>query len=624
MEFDNISGYKVWGLLGPFEGFGWILNENPEEKISQTLNIVMGDNSTFEIMWYNTWTGKTITAEKVFCVNKKITISTPVFAKDIAFYITKKRKEFISEDFSTSLNGWEMSHKNWSILDGALMGVNNQLLPALVFAGGHSWTHYTCATRVKLLPGSVAELWVREFGLNSYAVQLSGKKVSLLKYVQGHAEILSEVPFEFDMNEWAAVRFSVFDNQLTLSIKDQLILNHEDNSYLFGGVGLGVISGTCFFDDIFIERDTTPPKSPILLTPLNITQDHEIKLSGSKSVDSDSVVLIQKENLPFYAKMIDDTTWSASMSLLTPGPNKISLYAIDKSGNRSDTSSAYVSRYEGDLLLHEQFDRFDENMWENINGDWGSDSLYVKATSWQDQSFLIYDQNFGPNYSVGFRCFVPENKAVYVPFYWQDQDNHYRLRIQIGDHEEDVVRFERILEGGVSQLGESDVLIKTEQWPEWMTCFVHIEGSTFFAYVNGQMVLEATDNAFTQGKTGFGVNQVGALFDDLIVFRKAITLVEEIETTEMTYRLEQNYPNPFNPTTNIRFSIPFAENVSLYVYNVLGKKVATLLEEVLGEGEHEIEWGGIDDQGNPISAGVYFYELKSGDFQSMRKMIYAK
>ena len=85
------------------------------------------------------------------------------------------------------------------------------------------------------------------------------------------------------------------------------------------------------------------------------------------------------------------------------------------------------------------------------------------------------------------------------------------------------------------------------------------------------------------------------------------------------FRLEQNYPNPFNPSTTIDFSLRKAAKVTLEVYNVLGEKVATLVDGRITAGTHSVTF----DASN-FSSGVYFYKLSSGDFSMTRKMMLLK
>lgn len=85
------------------------------------------------------------------------------------------------------------------------------------------------------------------------------------------------------------------------------------------------------------------------------------------------------------------------------------------------------------------------------------------------------------------------------------------------------------------------------------------------------------------------------------------------------YSLEQNYPNPFNPSTKIKYSIPFAEIVTLKVYDLLGQAVATLVNEYKPAGNYDVDF-----TADKLSSGTYIYEIRAGDFVETNKMILLK
>ncbi|MBN1339478.1 MAG: alginate lyase family protein [Bacteroidales bacterium] len=89
-------------------------------------------------------------------------------------------------------------------------------------------------------------------------------------------------------------------------------------------------------------------------------------------------------------------------------------------------------------------------------------------------------------------------------------------------------------------------------------------------------------------------------------------------------QLFQNYPNPFNPTTIIRFQLSAASPAQLDVYNLRGEQVKSLLKNSLSPGLHEVQWDGTDNLGLLVSAGVYFYCLKAGNYVVQKKMLYLK
>ena len=106
-----------------------------------------------------------------------------------------------------------------------------------------------------------------------------------------------------------------------------------------------------------------------------------------------------------------------------------------------------------------------------------------------------------------------------------------------------------------------------------------------------------------------------------VVETNALSLGENLAIPTQ-FALHQNYPNPFNPSTQISFDIPEGSDlVRLNIYNILGKKVSTLLNDVVNPGKHKIEWNAKDNEGNPVASGIYFYELSSPSFTARKKML---
>ncbi|MEA2095123.1 MAG: right-handed parallel beta-helix repeat-containing protein [Candidatus Cloacimonadota bacterium] len=90
-------------------------------------------------------------------------------------------------------------------------------------------------------------------------------------------------------------------------------------------------------------------------------------------------------------------------------------------------------------------------------------------------------------------------------------------------------------------------------------------------------------------------------------------------------KLNKNYPNPFNPTTTISFSIPEESTIELYIYNIKGQKIKTLVSDQFTVGQHSIIWNGDDDFGNSISSGVYLYKLNvNGKTEAVKKCLLLK
>ncbi len=89
----------------------------------------------------------------------------------------------------------------------------------------------------------------------------------------------------------------------------------------------------------------------------------------------------------------------------------------------------------------------------------------------------------------------------------------------------------------------------------------------------------------------------------------------EAKGMAVQFQLEQNYPNPFNPSTTITFELPKTSQVTLTVYDILGREVSVLVNERKSAGVHDVKF---DASG--LSSGVYFYRLQAGDFTQTRKL----
>jgi aminopeptidase N len=95
-------------------------------------------------------------------------------------------------------------------------------------------------------------------------------------------------------------------------------------------------------------------------------------------------------------------------------------------------------------------------------------------------------------------------------------------------------------------------------------------------------------------------------------------------TLPTAFALLQNYPNPFNPSTTIPFDLARQEYVSLKVFDILGREVATLVEGKMPAGHHEVIWNRVDNPGRSVASGVYLYRLIAGEFSSSKTMLLVK
>ena len=98
-----------------------------------------------------------------------------------------------------------------------------------------------------------------------------------------------------------------------------------------------------------------------------------------------------------------------------------------------------------------------------------------------------------------------------------------------------------------------------------------------------------------------------------------LTVIDHGQDIPSSYALSQNYPNPFNPSTTINFSIPANRFVSLKIYDIIGREIATLVNQNLSPGYYTVRWNA-----SGYSSGVYFYQLRSGNFTQTKKLLLQK
>ena len=146
----------------------------------------------------------------------------------------------------------------------------------------------------------------------------------------------------------------------------------------------------------------------------------------------------------------------------------------------------------------------------------------------------------------------------------------------------------------VEQVVEMPIAIQSTAYP--LTVSWKVAGSTY----------ELSDGMSSKTVTGEGTMQIVNSGVQRIVLK-----LTGSEGVPAEFALAQNYPNPFNPTTNIRFALPVQSRVTMEIYNVLGQKVKTLMQEDRAAGYHVIEWNGTGSENQQLGSGVYFLQLSA-------------
>ncbi|MCL2065347.1 MAG: S8 family serine peptidase [Candidatus Cloacimonetes bacterium] len=166
-------------------------------------------------------------------------------------------------------------------------------------------------------------------------------------------------------------------------------------------------------------------------------------------------------------------------------------------------------------------------------------------------------------------------------------------------------------------------------WTAPETSFGNVAG--YAIYRDGSLVNYVTTTSYTDDDVSDGVYvySIVAAYTQPAGQSEAVTIDVYVSEDDeihppLTTELLGNYPNPFNPETTISFNIAVESIVSIDIYNIRGHLVKTLLNNHLQQGNHSIIWNGIDNHGQQVSSGVYFYRMVAGDVVETRRMVLMK
>jgi uncharacterized repeat protein (TIGR01451 family) len=118
-------------------------------------------------------------------------------------------------------------------------------------------------------------------------------------------------------------------------------------------------------------------------------------------------------------------------------------------------------------------------------------------------------------------------------------------------------------------------------------------------------------------ESDFNLNNNVGIDTTLITVSSGVN--DRMNELPLSFELKQNYPNPFNPSTTIAFDMPSAGHVQLRIFDLLGREVASLLNEQRNAGRYHVEWNA-----SRFSSGVYFYQIESGVFKQTKKLVLIK
>ena len=151
----------------------------------------------------------------------------------------------------------------------------------------------------------------------------------------------------------------------------------------------------------------------------------------------------------------------------------------------------------------------------------------------------------------------------------------------------------------------------------------------------GQMLVEWADlgsqslkkliiNSQSLDRSNADVTITHTIFNDQKEIISSGNQIVALKAVPDSYALHNNFPNPFNPITNIFYDLPKSGHVSIVIYDLLGRKVITLVNETMESGYYSTRWNGYNHRGQSVSAGIYFYHLQTGEYSQAQKMLLVK
>jgi subtilisin family serine protease len=158
--------------------------------------------------------------------------------------------------------------------------------------------------------------------------------------------------------------------------------------------------------------------------------------------------------------------------------------------------------------------------------------------------------------------------------------------------------------------------------PQWKEYFIPIGEFTGVGFDNVllRIRLKTKTGDITEKFTGMEIDNI-FVREDIV---QSVSEENSASALPVDFSLAQNFPNPFNPTTTIEYNVPQNSHVNIEIYNMLGQRIRTLIDQNKSAGNYSIVWNAKDDSGVNVASGMYFYRMDAGDFSALRKLVLLK
>ena len=366
-----------------------------------------------------------------------------------------------------------------------------------------------------------------------------------------------------------------------------------------------------------------------------------------------------------------DDTWTGTIPHVSPGGSPLYYYYISATDDGTDQDEPKTSTYPYDI--------------ENDQlGYWGIDVLYIENiqyTDWPSGNSLYDDCEVTvtgivtadtAQYNSGYGAYaIQDNNDVWDGIIFDGWDDteltrgdavtitgtvaefdpewHFKYdnNTKIIDVSSVTVTGEGSVENLVLLVSTEDLAQDADEVESYEGCLVTVSGVTVSAVnaydwsiiddsgveclIDDDMANMATNSAMSALTEGETLANVSGIFNFSYGTYKIqirdmadlgqLGIDDDFAGVAREFALYPNYPNPFNPETRIRFQLAENSNVRLMIYDVLGRKVRTLVSKRMDAGHHVLNWNGLNDAGADVASGMYVYRIKAGDFIAHRKML---
>ena len=160
---------------------------------------------------------------------------------------------------------------------------------------------------------------------------------------------------------------------------------------------------------------------------------------------------------------------------------------------------------------------------------------------------------------------------------------------------------------------------------DWLTDATTNSLVALYAWVSGEYNY---DPNVLKGHRDYPYNETSCpgnnVYEELSWFRDEIKRYMDLGGPPLEFIISRNYPNPFNGITHIDYQVPVNNHISIIIYDIMGREVKTLMDQVQIKGMHTIDWNGKSEYGEFVSTGVYFLQFTSNNFIDKKKMIFLR